>query len=355
MGKRTHSTDAYAKSHAAAASSGTVFDWSSRAKRSGMSHPAGAPGYGGIRESLDLDGKETESVTVVFDVTGSNTEAAGKVWTELPSLFDLIYGQDWLAGKNFNLQFGAIGDATCDQLPAQLFPFERDGITCEQWLRSLVLEGGGGGQSTESYEMMMWLLTHLNRLDAWKRGKKGLLFMIFDEEPYRNVKLSELRDLMNVPDLTDDSLKDINVELGPRMRSKTLKAPGFALPTADVPLKDVAADLMSKYDCYFIICAESSYYHSGSTIKIWEDTFGKERIIRLPDASTIVQLISSLIGMLRGGVARTRILNELKTLPGATAGRMEAISKALAQVGGPSASITPSTATGDPGTKLTRL
>ena len=53
--------------------------------------------------------------------------------------------------------FGAIGDATCDRVPLQVGQFESDNRMDDD-LGRIVLEGGGGGQQTESYELAMYFM-----------------------------------------------------------------------------------------------------------------------------------------------------------------------------------------------------
>ena len=53
--------------------------------------------------------------------------------------------------------FGAIGDATCDRAPLQVGQFESDNRMDDD-LGRILLEGGGGGQKTESYELAMYFM-----------------------------------------------------------------------------------------------------------------------------------------------------------------------------------------------------
>ena len=55
------------------------------------------------------------------------------------------------------IMFGAIGDATCDRVPLQVGQFESDNRMDDD-LGRIVLEGGGGGQMTESYELAMYFM-----------------------------------------------------------------------------------------------------------------------------------------------------------------------------------------------------
>src|SRR6185503_20576209 len=89
--------------------------------------------------------------------------------------------------------FGAIGDATCDRVPLQVGQFESDNRMDEDLAR-IVLEGGGGGQKTESYELAMYFIARHTALDSVaKRGRRGYLFLIGDEMPYPRVSPREVK------------------------------------------------------------------------------------------------------------------------------------------------------------------
>ena len=92
--------------------------------------------------------------------------------------------------------FGAIGDATCDRVPLQIGQFESDNRMDDD-LGRIVLEGGGGGQMTESYELALYFMARHTALDCFeKRGRRGYLFIIGDEMAYDRVKAREVRDVM---------------------------------------------------------------------------------------------------------------------------------------------------------------
>src|SRR5216684_1918399 len=118
---------------------------------------------------------------------------------------------------------GAIGDATCDLAPLQVGQFE-SGIEIEEDLGKLYLEGGGGGQVTESYELAMYFMARHTALDCFeKRGKRGYLFVIGDEAPYPQVKRHEVKHYI-----------------------------GDKLPT-DIPIAEMIAELQRTYDVYYVI------------------------------------------------------------------------------------------------------
>src|SRR5436190_1286827 len=148
-----------------------------------------------VRESRDSDAHpESHAVAVLFDVTGSMQTVPRILQQNLPKLMGLLIRKGYL--EHPQILIGAIGDATCDAAPLQVGQFE-SGIEIEEDLGKLFLEGGGGGQVTESYELAMYFMARHTSTDCLlKRSKRGYLFIIGDEAPYPKVKRQEVQRLL---------------------------------------------------------------------------------------------------------------------------------------------------------------
>src|SRR5512144_834384 len=132
-----------------------------------------------VRESRDsAEHPVSLAVAVLFDVTGSMGTVPRVLQAKLPDLHSLVQRRGYV--EHPQLLFGAIGDATCDRVPLQIGQFESDNRMDAQ-LGTIVLEGGGGGQRTESYELAAYFMARHTRLDSLvKRGRRGYLFIIGD-------------------------------------------------------------------------------------------------------------------------------------------------------------------------------
>lgn len=335
MGHRRHDADMMADRRAAAKAAGvSPFEYSSKAMASGAGiHPALDPARGGFRYCNDPEpGVKARPVSIMLDVTGSNRDAAAKVHADLPQLLGLLTVQGWVKDERVNIQIGAVGDATCDKYPLQLSQFEPDGATIDNWLTKLVLEGGGGGSSEESYELAMWALVNQNRLQCWERGEKGDLFIIFDEAPYEDVSARQLASSKMYGRHTTNFNPDYLVEgtvMSENQLRRTLDA-GLVLPQGNLSLDAIAAELRQKYDVRCIICYGTSYWDDTRIQGRWAKLFGEQNIIKLPDASDISEMIAALMGA-KYGVEPVTIEKELVAL-GTGREAMAAISKALATV-----------------------
>ena len=112
-------------------------------------HPDLDPFDVGQRESRDsAEHPNSLAIAVLFDVTGSMGAVPRTLQKKLPKLLGLL--QDGGYVRDPQLMFGGIGDATCDRAPLQVGQFESDN-RMESYLQRILLEGGGGGQKTESY------------------------------------------------------------------------------------------------------------------------------------------------------------------------------------------------------------
>lgn len=294
MGGGSYSPSAVYKDRSDSADKGFTYASFTDAARSGKTtrlHALMNPALGGIRVCDDqADGTKSWPITIYTDVTGSNRENAEAIFEQMPKLMPLLLERNWVPGHP-NVQFGAIGDATCDKVPLQIGQFELDGIKLDDELTHLYLEGGGGGGSQESYELAMWQLVYGNQLKAWERGQKGRLIMIFDEAPYNEVSTRFLTDIYHMTAFSGDLAGD-DTGLTESQRKPT----SISLPQSNISLRQIAQELQAKYDADFIICGNSGYYDAESTLPVWRGLFGEQRIHKLKDPNDIVGMIAALLG-----------------------------------------------------------
>src|SRR5260221_2144263 len=136
-----------------------------------------------VRESRDsAEHPRSLAIAVLFDVTGSMRNVPRTLQAKLPQLLGLLLRKGY--ADDPQIMFGAIGDATCDRAPLQVGQFESDNRMDDD-LSRILLEGGGGGQKTESYELAMYFIARHTATDCYaKRGKRRYLFLIGDEMAY---------------------------------------------------------------------------------------------------------------------------------------------------------------------------
>lgn len=145
-----------------------------------------------VRESRDSTvNPNSNAVIAALDVTGSMGMIAETLAREgLGVLFSEILDRKPISDPH--LMFMAIGDANCDTAPLQVSQFEADNCIISQ-LTDIWLEGRGGGNNFESYNLPWYFAATHTSIDCFeKRGKKGYLFTVGDEMPPRDLTQEQI-------------------------------------------------------------------------------------------------------------------------------------------------------------------
>ncbi|MEV4097090.1 hypothetical protein [Streptosporangium saharense] len=296
MGSGIWSTDVYAAAASYRAAKGaSAFAYSDSGAR--IVHDDLDPYGVAARESRDSDEHpDSLAIAVLFDVTGSMGGVPRTLQTKLPDLLGLLLRKGYAGDPQ--ILFGAIGDATCDRAPLQIGQFESDNRMDED-LGKFLLEGGGGGQKTESYELAMYFMARHTSIDCFeKRGRRGYLFIIGDELPYPKVSRRQVRQVVG------DSLR------------------------RDIPTKEIVAELTRIYDVYYILPAGASYAGDGQVLAAWRDLLG-QNVLELDDLDAVCETIALTVGLGEDAIDLDEGLDDLDAM-GSSAGR--AVGRALARL-----------------------
>lgn len=224
-----------------------------------------------VRESRDsADNPEATPIIVALDVTGSMGIIAEQIAKGgLGTLFEGILQRKPVT--NPHLMFMGIGDAACDSAPLQVSQFEADNRIVDQ-LTKLYLEGRGGGNDHESYDFPWYFAARHTEHDALlKRGKRGYLVTVGDEETPRV--------------LTADKIEQF---LGYR-------------PQADVPSEVSLAEARRKYDVFHVIIEQGNYARDrvDRVRQVWGKLLG-QHVISLSDYQLLPETIVSAIQVAEG-------------------------------------------------------
>lgn len=146
-----------------------------------------------------LDSKEhpnTIPIILSLDVTGSmGMIPRDLIATGLPKMMGSMIQKGL---SDVSLCFIAVGDHECDTYPLQVGQFESGDAELDMWLTRTYLEGGGGGNSGESYHLAWFLAANHMKIDSFdKRNKKGFLFTVGDEPCLKNLPSSALKTIFN--------------------------------------------------------------------------------------------------------------------------------------------------------------
>ncbi len=233
-----------------------------------------------VRESRDNpDHPNSLPVAVFFDVTGSMGEVPLVLQKKLTTLMDVIHEKAAL--KDVQILMGAIGDATCDRYPFQVGQFESDN-RFDEALRNIILEGGGGGQMTESYGLAYRFAAHHTATDSFeKRGKKGYLFTMGDEAPWPRITKREVQQIFGVTAEADDSIEVL------------------------------LSRAREKWEVYHInLVGGTSYGRERSVVGRWKDLLN-ERLITVEDADLVCEVIAGIIHMMEGAHDVDKVVDDI--------------------------------------------
>jgi hypothetical protein len=298
MGSGRWSTSVYdAAARLRAATGASAFSYSDSG--AATVHPSLDPYGVTVRESRDSDEHpQSLAIAVLFDVTGSMRGVPRALQAKLPQLLGLLLRKGY--ADDPQILFGAIGDATCDRAPLQVGQFESDN-RMDNDLARFLLEGGGGGQKTESYELALYFMARHTVTDCYaKRGRRGYLFIIGDEMAYPRLKPGE-----------------VSVVIGDDLQ-------------ASVPLRAVVSEVQRAWDTYYILPAGASYVGDAEVLGFWRDLLG-QNVIELADLDAVCETIALTIGLGEDAIDLDEGLADLGDV-GSGAG--PAVSRALAVLGG---------------------
>lgn len=156
-----------------------------------------------LRESRDSEEHPNSfPIIIALDVTGSMTSVPHYIVQKgLPMIMDKII-QRGIADPQ--ILFMAIGDHEYDDSPLQVGQFESSDALLDHWLTKVYLEGGGGGNDSESYHLAWYFAARHTETDSFvKRGEKGVLITIGDEPYFKNVFKNDLRKIMGDGEYAD--------------------------------------------------------------------------------------------------------------------------------------------------------
>ena len=219
-----------------------------------------------FREARDsAENPSSTPIIVALDVTGSMGHIAdymarsglGKMVDEILERVPVVDPAVLIMG---------VGDAAYDDAPLQIGQFESD-IKIANWLESLYLEHGGGGNNYESYDLPYYFANFHTKTDAFEnRHQPGVLITIGDEEPPQSTRSIHINKFIG------DTIQD------------------------DIPFSDLIAMTRQMYIPYHIIISEGS--HASRNLETvqrkWNRLLG-QNAITLSDHRNIAELVVTIL------------------------------------------------------------
>lgn len=226
-----------------------------------------------IRESCDsTDNPLSTPLIVALDVTGSMGVVLDSMAREgLHTLATEVYNRKPISDPH--IMFIGIGDVEAgDRAPLQATQFEAD-IRIAKQLTKIYLERGGGGNNYESYALAWYFAAMHTRIDSFeKRGKKGFIFTVGDEQP--------------TPYLLGSDIERIF---------------GYRPQFEKISSQQLLTMVSRQYDVFHLMVEDGSYFrgHRDIVVNEWTKLLG-QRAIGLSDHTKMSEVIVSTLQVMNG-------------------------------------------------------
>jgi hypothetical protein len=215
---------------------------------------------------------QSESPLIIAcDVTGSMGDWPKTIFSKLPYLE--LEGKEYL-GDTMEISFSAIGDVFSDKFPIQVRNFVK-GTDLEKELKSLIIEGNGGGTAQESYDIMARY--YADNVDMPNAIRKPIFIFIGDEGLYTFL------DREHAEHWAKTKVSDRQ------------------------SVERVIQDLQGRYNVYIVRRPYNCNMNSPSDAekriqKQWEALLGDDHVVSLPDASRVVDVIFGILAKETGRI-----------------------------------------------------
>lgn len=230
--------------------------------------------FGKLEARDSDDHPNSHPVLVAFDVTGSNIQRAVDAQKRLPNLMELLnkYIDDPQVAVAANDDFFCVQGNSI-----QISDFESD-IRVDEHIRNIWLTGMGGGNSGESYDLLLYAAARKTVLDSVeKRGKKGYFFMYADEPIFEQVQAAE-----------------VQVVFGDTLEK-------------DIPITEIIEEARRNFDI-FVIWPTGGYDNAREQ---YVQLFGADSVLILQHPNLICELIASTIGLYEDKATPASIVTDL--------------------------------------------
>jgi hypothetical protein len=232
-----------------------------------------------VRESRDSElNPRSTPIILGLDVTGSMGKYAAQIAQEhLPNLMSHIINNSVVSDPHILVM--GIGDPRAgDNYPAQATQFEPDLKIIEQ-TRDLFIEGRGGGNDVEGYDLAWYFAKYCTSTDAVQKGRKGVIFTFGDEQLARNP-------------LTEHQWKKV---------FGTKEYPQFS------SMGELYAMVSQDWEIFHVIIEQGNYCRSaGSSVvrRSWTQVLPSSRVLNCSDSSQLKNICSMALEILNTPVGQ---------------------------------------------------
>ncbi len=217
-------------------------------------------------------------IIFALDVTGSMGDWTKIIYDKLPMFYGQLLMQNYL--EDPAISFCAIGDVLTDIAPLQVAEFGQ-GRGLDQVLSKLYLEGGGGGNKHESYDLAANF--YLNHVDLFN-PEIPFFFVTGDEAFWEEETANQIE-----------------------------KVFGYGIKEKSINSKEIWGKLMHKFNVFHV---KKPFYDPKIDIKIdnqWSSALGKERILHIKSPKACIDVMLGAVAITSGVRDLNGYLQDMKT------------------------------------------
>ena len=242
-------------------------------------------------ENLQCDCQDP--IVFALDVTGSMGDWTKIIYDKMPMFYGQIMMQKYLGDPA--LSFCAVGDVTCDDSPLQVSEFGQ-GKAIDQLISKMYLEGGGGGNQHESYDLAAhFYATRVDLINC----EFPFFFITGDEGFWER-----------------EQGKDIEKVFGQGIKEQSIDS------------KEIWTKLMKVYNVFHIKKPFSDTRQNVTIKKQWVEALGQERVLDIVTPKACIDVMLGAIALTSGTRDLNGYIEDMKTR-GQDAGRIVEVTAAL--------------------------
>lgn len=211
-----------------------------------------------------------------FDVTGSMGNLPKIIYDKMPMMAGQLIEQGYL--EDVMLSLAAVGDVISDQAPVQVCDFSAV-KNLDEWLQRIWLEGSGGGQAQESYELITYFYAKMCDIP----NAETPIFLFTGDEGFRE----------NLP---VDTLQD---RFGGKHEKTTAKS--------------IFEELKKKFKGNVFLIHRRYQSADEEIVEQWESVLGKEKVIKLGSDLAIADVTLGLFAIVAGKRTLEEYLQDMRT------------------------------------------
>eukprot|EP01080_Neovahlkampfia_damariscottae_P001939 gene1939-1447_t len=245
----------------------------------------------------------THKSPIIFalDVTGSMGDWTKVIYDKLPMFYGQIVHKKYVREilkityqlDDPAVSFCAIGDVKSDDAPFQVTDFGQ-GKQIDELISKIYLEGGGGGNSIESYDLAGYFI---NNFMDMTQSKIPFIFFTGDEGLYTTLKKKHLKEYFNINE------KDQSVE-------------------------EIFSELTKNYNVFHL---HKPYWDEKADEKIkqqWGEHIGEENVLVFESAKACVDVMLGAIALKSGSRTLEKYIKDMEDR-GQERERIEEVTKSL--------------------------